>query len=240
MAEKHICPLAKFSKHKTDDHHCNQQCGASIAVQARYEAANIPTEYQGLYMDDNPVRESQSKVYEALDKYVESFHKSDVRIKNVFLFSKNSGTGKSHTAIALLNEFIRRRFLMFAKEGRQIPETIGYFLDVTAWQNEYNMAAMSGDQDGMAKISADIKRLSEIELVVFDDLAVRSVSEALAGYVHTIINARNVAGLPTIFTSNVPMEDVSQVFDRRTYDRVRDMTVQLHFGGESKRGRRTT
>src|SRR5699024_76048 len=236
MTEKHICPLAKFSKHKTDEHHCNQQCGASIAVQARYEAAGIPEGYRGIYMDDNPVSESQTKVFEALDKYVETFHNPEVRIKNVFLYSSNVGTGKTHTAISLLNEYIRRRFLMYAKEGRQIPETIGYFLDVTAWQNEYNMAAMSGDQNGMAKIASDIKRLSEIEMVVFDDIAVRSVSEALGGYIHTIINARNVAGLPTIFTSNIPMEDVNQVFDKRTYEQERYMTVQLHFGGESKRG----
>lgn len=232
------CPLAPFSKHGIDSGNCSEMCGASIAVKARYAAAGIPSEYQGIYMEDNPVRESQQKVYEALDKYVGTFSKPDTRIKNVYLFSQASGTGKSHTAIALLNEFIRRRFLMYAKQQKQIPETIGVFLDVTAWQNEYNMASMSGDSEGMAKIASDIKRLSTVEFLVFDDLAVRSVSEALGGYIHTIINARTVSGLPTVFTSNVPMEDVNQVFDKRTYDRVRDQTVQLHFGGESKRGRR--
>jgi DNA replication protein DnaC len=44
--------------------------------------------------------------------------------------------------------------------------------------------------------------------------------------------------IPTVFTSNLPIEEMAVVFDARLYDRMRDMCAVLHFNGESKRGRR--
>src|SRR5699024_12284308 len=41
-----------------------------------------------------------------------------VRIKNIYLYSNSPGTGKTTTASAILNEFIRRRFLYLASKKR--------------------------------------------------------------------------------------------------------------------------
>jgi DNA replication protein DnaC len=73
---------------------------------------------------------------------------------------------------------------------------------------------------------------------VLDDLGVRDVTTAFRGDLHSVINARTTNALPTIFTSNLPIEEMAQVFDSRLYDRVRDQCAVLAFSGESKRGRR--
>jgi DNA replication protein DnaC len=109
---------------------------------------------------------------------------------------------------------------------------------VNAFQTDYNLATMTNDDAAMGSIKATIQRAQQAPFAVLDDIGVRSASEAFRSYVHAIVNYRTANGLPTIFTSNLPIEEMAVVFDSRLYDRMRDMCAILHFSGESKRGRR--
>src|SRR5699024_1565871 len=97
---------------------------------------------------------------------------------------------------------------------------------------------MIKDDEGIAKIGAEIKRTQEANFAVIDDIGVRGATEAYRSYVHAIINQRTVNGLPTVYTTNLPIEDMEKVFDERLYDRMRDQCAEFYFTGESKRGRR--
>jgi DNA replication protein DnaC len=129
-------------------------------------------------------------------------------------------------------------YLGSLKRERQALQTPAVFLDVNAFQTDYNLATMTNDDSEMAKIRATIQRTQAAPFAVLDDIGVRSASEAFRSYVHAIVNYRTANGLPTVFTSNLPIEEMAQVFDARLYDRMRDMCAVLHFGGESKRGKR--
>lgn len=240
MAEQYVCPLAKFSKHKTDDYHCNTVCGASIAVQARYEAAGIPEGYRNIYLDNSPAKDDQEDVYKALGAFINTFSKDDVQIKSLYLYSKSPGTGKTTTAIAVLAEFLRRRFLYHAKKGETIPEVLGLFCDINEMQTQYNLATMSNRDVELGRIRDDIERYSSAPMLVMDDVGVRSSTESFRAMVHSIINRRVTNNLPTIFTSNVLMEDLETVFDARLRDRIADQNITLAFKGSSKRGRRAS
>jgi DNA replication protein DnaC len=137
-----------------------------------------------------------------------------------------------------LNEWIIAHYLGSLRRNRQPSQTPAYFLDVNAFQTDYNLATMMNDEAAMAKIKSTILQAQAAPFAVLDDIGVRSASEAFRAYVHAIINYRTANGLPTVFTSNLPIEEMAQVFDARLYDRMRDMCAVLHFGGESKRGRR--
>ena len=55
-----------------------------------------------------------------------------------------------------------------------------------------------------------------------------------------MIDERTTAGMPTIFTSNVSIDELKDVFKAvdpygRTFDRVRGYSFELAFEGESKR-----
>lgn len=234
--EKINCPLYPFYKVKTDDV-CNENRQENIAILARYANANIPNEYKDLYMSNSPAKENQEDIYEILDSYIATFTK-DIRIKNVYLYSQETGTGKTTTAIALLSEYIRRRFLYYAKRKVRIPETIGVFLDLNELQTKYNLASMSNSSDDMERIKNVIEFYQTVEMLVVDDVGVRSSTESFRSLIHSIINSRVSNGLPTIFTSNVEMESLTDIFDRRLYDRIRDQTLELTFKGQSKRGMR--
>ncbi|WP_342354955.1 hypothetical protein [Neobacillus mesonae] len=124
------------------------------------------------------------------------------------------------------------------RRDRQPLQTPAVFLDVNAFQTDYNLATMTNDDAAMANIKSTILRTQHAPFAVLDDIGVRSASEAFRSYVHAIVNYRTANGLPTVFTSNLPIEEMAVVFDARLYDRMRDMCAVLHFAGESKRGRR--
>jgi DNA replication protein DnaC len=227
---------------------CNRQCGHYISMMGysgkggRVANATTPTDYRLLTLATSPARENQAKIYETLEKYTQTFDRQfeadGNRIKSLYLWSESPGTGKTTTAIAVLNEWLIAHYLGSLKRNRQAAQTPAYFLDVNAFQTDYNLATMTNDDAAMGSIKATIQRAQQAPFAVLDDIGVRSASEAFRSYVHAIVNYRTANGLPTIFTSNLPIEEMAVVFDARLYDRMRDMCAVLHFGGESKRGRR--
>jgi DNA replication protein DnaC len=235
---------------------CNRQCSAFIGMHGysakggRVANANTPADYRLLTLATSPARESQAKIYGTLEKYIATFDRqfdafgevsantSPNRIKSLFLWSESPGTGKTTTAIAVLNEWLIAHYLGSLKRNRQAQQTPAYFLDVNAFQTDYNLATMTNDDAAMGSIKATIQRAQQAPFAVLDDIGVRSASEAFRSYIHAIVNYRTANGLPTVFTSNLPIEEMAVVFDARLYDRMRDMCAVLHFGGESKRGRR--
>lgn len=235
--EKENCPLYPFYKDKTDDV-CDENRSENIAVKARYKNANIPSEYRDVYVSNSVVRNAQPEMYKLLDVYIKTFSNSGIQIKNLYLYSTETGTGKTTTAIALLSEYIRRRFLYYVKNGQRVPENIAYFLDLNEIQTRYNLATMSSNQEELRNIADEIAFCQTIEFLVVDDVGVRSVTESFRTLIHSVVNARVSNKLPTVYTSNVAMEDLNEIFDQRVYDRIRDQTQVFTFGGESKRGKR--
>jgi DNA replication protein DnaC len=208
----------------------------------RIATASAPSDYRMLTLKNSPARIEQAKIYEVLDKYVNTFSRQfeneSTRIKSLYLWSESPGNGKTSSAVALMNEWIMTNYIGSLKRGIQALQTPAVFLDVNAFQTDYNLATMTNDESEMAKIKATIQRTQTAPFAVLDDIGVRSASEAFRAYVHAIVNYRTTNGLPTVFTSNLPIEEMAVVFDARLYDRMRDMCAVLHFSGESKRGRR--
>jgi DNA replication protein DnaC len=247
MTHANNCILAGRCKLANTDA-CNRSCGHFIAMSGysgqggRVSNANTPADYRLLTLATSPARESQAKIYATLEKYAATFDRqfeSDGnRIKSLFLWSESPGTGKTTTAISVLNEWLIAHYLGSLKRNRQAAQTPAVFLDVNSFQTDYNLATMTNDDESMAKIKATILRTQQAPFAVLDDVGLRSASEAFRSYVHAIVNYRTANGLPTVFTSNLPIEEMAAVFDTRLYDRMRDMCAVLHFGGESKRGRR--
>jgi DNA replication protein DnaC len=235
---------------------CNRTCSVFIAMHGysgtggRVANAGTPADYRLLTVKNSPAREAQAQLYSTVEKYIATFermfdaygdnfpNKESRRIKSLYLWSESPGTGKTTTAIAVLNEWMIAHYLGSLKRNRQALQIPAYFLDVNAFQTEYNLATMTNDDAAMANVKATIQRAQTAPFAVLDDIGVRSASEAFRSYVHAIVNYRTTNALPTVFTSNLPIEEMAVVFDARLYDRMRDMCAVLHFSGESKRGKR--
>jgi DNA replication protein DnaC len=246
----HACNLA-------DSESCTRFCPHFIATDARLKAANVPREYRLITLKNSPVRASEPTVYKTLDAYVKTFirafNEPSEPIKSVYLYSPTPGNGKTTTAIALLHEYLIRHYVGSLQRGRQPEQVPVYFLDVNEFQTRYNLATMTGNENELEAIRNEIRRCQFVPFLVMDDIGVRGASDAFRSYLHSIINHRTTHSLPTIYTSNIPLErrerererdrderqkTFAEVFDERLYDRVRDMCIVLPFGGESKRGLR--
>jgi len=240
------CILASYRADKCDS--CSKLCAHRIALHGldgksgRLGNANLPADYRGITLANSPVRESQPKIYDLLDMYVASFSRKhndgEERIKSLYLWSESPGTGKTTTAAALISEWIACDYLGTLKRGEQPKQVSAAFIDVNSFQTEYNLATMTNDDEEIANIGTTIKRLQVAPFAVLDDVGTRSSTDAFTSYIHAIINARVAEGLPTVYTSNLPLEDMRSIFTERLYDRIRDQCGVIHFDGESKRGRR--
>lgn len=216
----------------------------------RLAAMRVPLEYRYVVLDNSPVISSQPKIYEVVDKYVKSFVKlfdqdnpldTKKRIRSLYLWGEGTGTGKTTTACAILNEFLTTYFLGCLKHGITPVQIPAYFLDVNEFQELYNKFNRPNVSREVAETSS-IEYYNRMELAkksplcVFDDLGVRNATESFRADLHSIINGRVTAQLPSIYTSNLPMESLEEVYDNRLYDRVKDLTVPLEFIGNSNRG----
>lgn len=234
---------------------CNAICPSYVATHGadglggRIGAAGVPAEYRRLTLANSPARETQAEAYKIAVAYVGTFTRQfgdgSERIKSLYLHSHEPGTGKTTTAAALINEWIIRHYIGSIQRNGQPLERPAFFLDVNAWQTDYNAFNRPRVPDHIAEPAAAryyraLTAAQSAPFAVLDDIGVRDASEAFRADLHAIINARVTEGLPTVYTSNVPIEDLARVFDARLADRVRDMCGVVSFVGESKRGRRAS
>lgn len=235
------CILAEYRRDKCAN--CTAYCSHKIAMSGlggsggRTASAGLPRDYRYVTMANSPVRTGQADIYALLDKYVGTFG-GDGRVKSLYMWSANPGTGKTTSACALINAWIARDYLGAIKKGEQPRQFSAVYFDVNEFQTTYNLATMTRDDEAMAKVGERIKRVQDAPFAVLDDIGVRGATEAFRSYLHAVINYRVTNALPTVYTSNLPIEELARVFDDRMYDRIRDQAGVIHFAGKSKRGRR--
>ncbi|WP_348623066.1 DNA replication protein [Paenibacillus peoriae] len=233
---------------------CNNLCSSWIAVHGfngaggRIAAASVPKEYAGVTLQNSPAREDQAEAYKVMDAYVNTFKRQfddgEERIKSLYLYSESPGTGKTTSASAILHEYIVRHYIGSLQRDRQPLERCAYFLDVNAWQtlflgfNRSHVPAEIAERHA-AEYYAMESRAKVTPFVVLDDIGVRTATDAFRADLHGIVNYRTENGLPTVYTSNVAIDDLNTVFDARLADRVRDMCAVVPFVGGSKRGLRS-
>jgi DNA replication protein DnaC len=239
-----------------DTEACTRICSSYIALHGlngdggRSGAANVPDAYRLVTLANSPAREGQAPVYTLAEQYAVTFVRQfgpdaegKTQIKSLYLHSREPGTGKTTTAAALLNAFLTVHYIGSIKRGQQPLERPAYFLDVNAWQTDYNTFNRPRVPDDIAAPAAtryyNAQRIaSAVPFLVADDIGVRDASEAFRADLHTVINARVADGLPTVYTSNIPLSEIGALFDRRLVDRVRELCGEITFKGESRRGMR--
>lgn len=229
---------------------CSGMCQHRIVVEGLtgkgglVEKASIPINYRGVTLDTSKVRADKPELYGFIDKYLEQvkrFIGGGSLPRSLYFYSSQPGTGKTTTAVALLNGIISLYYLYNAREGIHSNGEEAFFLDVNELQTLYNTFNRPRVPDHIAEPASfeyytRLEKAKRATIAVFDDIGVRSSTEGFMGDLHTVINHRVVNSMPTIYTSNLEMEEMVDVFTPRLYDRIRDNAIPVFFEGKSHRG----
>jgi DNA replication protein DnaC len=256
---------------------CNPRCNSFVSMHGlsgtggRVSAANVPAEYKLLTTATSPARGSQAEAYRMIDAYTKSFErqfddvmqakieeftakglseyeaKNKARIKSLYMWSKNTGTGKSTSASVVVNEYLIANYIGSLKRSQKPSQRPAYFQSVNELQTLHNKIHTPASLDVKERLGNELLRLTELAkrtpLVVLDDLGVRTATQSFIAILFEILDYRSSHGLPVIATSNKSPDELKQLFrqedeEGKVVDRLLDMATVIHFDGSSKRGKR--
>lgn len=161
---------------------------------------------------------STTDAAEKVQKYLGNWEKNR-EIGRGLYFCGDVGAGKTHLAVAVMNELITR------KRVPSLFVTVPELLDNL--RGAYNEPGRDIDEWMAAVKNAD--------LLVLDDLGSERVTEWVRERIFVIVNHRYREALPALFTSNIGPKDLAAQLGERTASRIISMCVWIDLEGEDYR-----
>lgn len=182
----------------------------------RRARAMIPFEFIGLTGKDfdwEKYKVDASGQKSFITNYITKYQKYRDRGVGLYIFSGTKGSGKTMLACILLNEISKR----YAGSVKFVG--ILDFLEMT--------------KQGFRNEDEDLNAIRESGLLVLDDIGVQMSREWVETVLYRLINYRYTQRLPTIYTSNIPIDGLKM--DNRITDRIDCTTLPVNLPEESIR-----
>ena len=162
----------------------------------------------------------KGQAYKVAYNYAKSFEQ--MKEDNVgLLFYGDVGSGKTYLACSIANELIERKQVKV--KTMNLSQVI----------NQIQKSAFKLDSNEI------IDNLSNIPLLILDDLGIERDTSYAREQVYNIINSRYLKGRPTIFTTNLSLEIIQnpniELEYQRIYSRILEMTIPVKVTGEDFR-----
>ena len=153
-----------------------------------------------------------------VDGYLEDWEENLEAGKGLY-FCGGVGTGKTHLAVAVMNELIRR------KRVPSLFVTVPELLDNL--RETYNKPGRNLDEW--------MDAVQNAEFLVLDDLGSERTTEWVRERIFVIVNHRYREALPTVFTSNIGPKDLAEQLGERTASRIIAMCDWIALEGDDYR-----
>jgi len=136
------------------------------------------------------------------------------------LFTGATGSGKTHLAVAIVRELVRRGSpltKMLAYGGVEFTTMPELLMEIRATYNSKRPDA---------ETEADVvNRYAGCGLLVLDDLGAEKVSDFSITTLYLIIDRRNRELKPTVVTTNLTLEQIGAQIDERIASRLSEMKI---------------
>lgn len=215
-----------------------------------WATTGVPKKYKGTRLENLPIADDNPKAYKVIKRYMENILEN-VQEKNIglYLYSEASeenpfgtGTGKTTTATAILNEFVIAKAKEYFAGRQEMDKNPAIFVKATELQNNFNgmFRGTFEQKEQASRRYYNLKqKIKTRELVVLDDVATRGskVSEAFEEELYEIIDYRSsmVDDGAIIFTSNVSPSKMRETLGERIASRIDGLALPIAFKGEDKR-----
>lgn len=171
---------------------CSKARRKQERIDRLFQMANIPKRYRDKTLK-NFIQKRQPKAYRSAVRYVEKFMELRNENKNGMCLVGPTGTGKSHLVFAIINELI----------SQSVSAVAGVVPDL--------LDSLRPKAAGVSRAEAEqrLELLKTTDLVLLDDLGSERGSEWAVERLYLILNARYIEQLPTLITTNLPLEALS-------------------------------
>lgn len=196
-------------------------CVKESTLRHLYNYANIPK----IYLEDSSLvaySEEDKKAYTSLvniENNIESFIKNG---NNLYLYSKNTGNGKTSWAIRLLKNYLKSIWYKcdIKCHGLYLPVS-KYFLSL---KNSFN-----NKNDFIDNIKNE---LTSVELIIWDDIFNKTLTPYESEVLLSLLDDRISNNLSNIFTANID----SNIDNARLSSRISGCSYHIEFIDSDKRG----
>jgi DNA replication protein DnaC len=134
-------------------------------------------------------------------------------------FCGDVGTGKTHLAVAVMNEVMQRK---------RVPSL---FVTVPEFLDNLREAYMIPGRD----LDEWMDAVKNADLLVLDDLGAEKPNPWVRERLFVVVNHRYREALPTLFTSNIGPKDLASQLGERTASRIIAMCEWISLEGEDYR-----
>lgn len=157
-------------------------------------------------------------VFIELNKIKNNINKFVNEGRNLFIYSNNCGNGKTTMATKLLKEYINN--VSNTKFKNNCP---ALFINITNFLNEKKLAIT--DISLQQKVYDTEQKILSANLVVFDDIGVKNISDYDLGALYYWIDYRTNNMKSCIYTSNLNINSLKNILDSRLYSRIVNYSI---------------
>lgn len=180
-------------------------------------------EYVALRVDSDGTDREAFLVLKDIESNIEKFVEEG---QSLMIYSSNCGNGKTAWAIRLIQAYFQAIWHKCDLNCKAL------FINVPRFLLELK-ANISNKSDYVEHIRSQIL---SADLVVWDEIATKSVTEFEHENLLSLVNSRIDLGKAQIFTSNLSPDSMKDVIGDRLYSRIVNLSTVLEFRGADKRG----
>jgi DNA replication protein DnaC len=161
---------------------------------------------------------SAARAAEKVENYLKSWEENREFGRGLY-FCGGVGTGKTHLAVAVMNELMQRK---------RVPSL---FVTVPEFLDNLREAYMIPGRD----LDEWMEAVKNADLLVLDDLGAEKPNPWVRERLFVVVNHRYREALPTLFTSNIGPRDLATQLGERTASRIIAMCDWISLEGEDYR-----
>jgi DNA replication protein DnaC len=209
---------------KKDKSECNENCGGYRVLRALYRLSRMPVLYQhniALIPNDEDI-----KAFEELNTFKEAIVDNVQAGKNLYIWGKNTGCGKTSWACKIMSYYFRKIAFSSGLEFEGLYIFLPTFLEDL--RDSYNNPSPEFDEE--------LEMVKKSKLLIIDDIGAENVTSWVRERVVSIINTRVSNGLSTIYTSNLSPAELTEAQGDRIASRVLGGSQIIEITGTDRRG----